>query len=74
EVATPQASMYAWARVPSLRDSVAFAVRAARQTGVAVSPGAAFGTGGEGFVRFALVQPPKVLREAARLLGTVPIS
>ncbi|MCD0168958.1 aminotransferase class I/II-fold pyridoxal phosphate-dependent enzyme [Deinococcus sp. 23YEL01] len=74
EVATPQASMYAWARVPGLRDSVAFAVRAARQTGVAVSPGAAFGTGGEGFVRFALVQPPKVLREAARLLGTVPIS
>ncbi|MFT2721396.1 aminotransferase class I/II-fold pyridoxal phosphate-dependent enzyme [Deinococcus sp. A31D244] len=73
EVATPQASMYAWARVPGLRDSVAFAVRAAWRTGVAVSPGAAFGAGGEGFVRFALVQPPEVLREAARLLGTVPV-
>ena len=72
EVAMPEASMYAWARVPGLRDSVAFAVRAAETTGVAVSPGAAFGAGGEGFVRFALVQPPEVLREAARQLGTVP--
>jgi len=72
EVALPQASMYAWARVPGVRDSVAFAVRAAETTGVAVSPGAAFGAGGEGFVRFALVQPPEVLREAARRLGTVP--
>ncbi len=72
EVALPEASMYAWARVPGLGDSVAFAVRAAETTGVAVSPGAAFGAGGEGFVRFALVQPPEVLREAARRLGTVP--
>ncbi|GAA0514965.1 aminotransferase class I/II-fold pyridoxal phosphate-dependent enzyme [Deinococcus depolymerans] len=74
EVETPQASMYAWARVPGLRDSVAFAVRAAERTGVAVSPGAAFGAGGEGFVRFALVQPPEVLRAAARTLGSVPVS
>ncbi|GGK25657.1 succinyldiaminopimelate aminotransferase [Deinococcus malanensis] len=71
EVAMPQASMYTWARVPGLTDSGAFAVRAAEQTGVALSPGRAFGKLGEGFVRFALVQPPEVLREAARLLGTV---
>ncbi|ACO45441.1 aminotransferase class I/II-fold pyridoxal phosphate-dependent enzyme [Deinococcus deserti] len=71
EVALPQASMYAWARVPGLTNSVAFAVRVAEQTGVALSPGRAFGAQGEGFVRFALVQPPAVLREAAQLLGTV---
>lgn len=71
EVALPQASMYAWARVPGLTDSVAFAVRAAEQTGVALSPGRAFGERGEGFVRFALVQPPAVLREAARRLATL---
>ncbi|MFC4638477.1 aminotransferase class I/II-fold pyridoxal phosphate-dependent enzyme [Deinococcus hohokamensis] len=71
QVALPQASMYAWAQVPGLQDSVAFAVRAAEQTGVAISPGRAFGTLGESFVRFALVQPPEVLREAARRLGTV---
>ena len=73
EVATPQANMYAWARVPGLRDSVAFAVRAAEETGVAVSPGRAFGERGEGFVRFALVQPPEVLREAAAKLGGVKL-
>ncbi|PTA68374.1 aminotransferase class I/II-fold pyridoxal phosphate-dependent enzyme [Deinococcus arcticus] len=72
-VAWPQASMYAWARVPGLRDSVAFAVRAAEQTGVALSPGAAFGTQGEGYVRLALVQPPEVLLEAARRLGGVGV-
>lgn len=70
-VTTPQASMYAWARVPDLRDSVGFAVRAAGDTGVAVSPGRAFGARGEGFVRLALVQPPEMLVEAARRLGTV---
>ncbi|MVN87361.1 aminotransferase class I/II-fold pyridoxal phosphate-dependent enzyme [Deinococcus sp. HMF7620] len=70
-VARPQASMYAWARVPGLTDSVTFAVRAAEDTGVAVSPGAAFGRQGEGFVRFALVQPPEVLIEAAGRLREV---
>lgn len=69
DVGLPQASMYAWARVPGLTDSVAFAVRAAELTGVALSPGRAFGRQGEGFVRFALVQPPEVLREAARRLA-----
>lgn len=70
---TPQASMYVWARVPGLRDSVAYAVRAAEQTGVAISPGRAFGTQGEGFVRFALMQPPQTLQEAARRLAAVPV-
>ena len=74
EVQTPQASMYAWARVPGLTDSVAFAVRAAEETGMAVSPGRAFGERGEGFVRFALVQPPEVLREAARRLAGVAVA
>ncbi|WP_216321604.1 aminotransferase class I/II-fold pyridoxal phosphate-dependent enzyme [Deinococcus aestuarii] len=73
EVALPQASMYAWARVPGMTDSVAYAVRAAEETGVAFSPGRAFGARGEGFVRFALVQPPGVLVEAARRLGRVPV-
>ncbi len=73
EVALPQASMYAWARVPGLTDSVAYAVRAAEETGVAVSPGRAFGERGEGFVRFALVQPPEVLVEAARRLAEVAV-
>ncbi|SMB82544.1 aminotransferase class I/II-fold pyridoxal phosphate-dependent enzyme [Deinococcus hopiensis] len=67
----PQGSMYVWARVPGLTDSVEYALRAAEETGVAVSPGRAFGPAGEGFVRFALVQPPEVLTEAARRLAAV---
>ncbi|WP_272976765.1 aminotransferase class I/II-fold pyridoxal phosphate-dependent enzyme [Deinococcus geothermalis] len=73
EVALPQASMYVWARVPGLEDSVAYALRAAETTGVVVSPGRAFGERGEGFVRFALVQPPELLTEAARRLAGVPV-
>ena len=48
-------------------------MRAAQQTGVAVAPGRAFGVSGEGYVRFALVQPPEVLQEAARRLAKVPL-
>ncbi|PNY80471.1 aminotransferase class I/II-fold pyridoxal phosphate-dependent enzyme [Deinococcus koreensis] len=73
DVPLPQASMYVWARVPGLRDSVAYAVRAAERTGVALSPGRAFGAQGEGFVRFALMQPPEVLEAAARRLAAVPV-
>ena len=62
----PQASMYAWARPPGLTDSVAYAEALARETGVALAPGRAFGLQGEGHVRFALVQPPERLREAVR--------
>lgn len=73
EVAWPQASMYVWARVPGLTDSVGFAVQVAERAGVAVSPGRAFGTLGEGFVRFALVQPPEVLAGAARQLQAASV-
>ncbi|WP_420595024.1 aminotransferase class I/II-fold pyridoxal phosphate-dependent enzyme [Deinococcus sp.] len=69
DAALPQASMYVWARPPGLTDSVAYAVRVAEQTGVALAPGRAFGAQGEGYVRFALVQPPDMLREAAVRLG-----
>ncbi|WP_407540371.1 aminotransferase class I/II-fold pyridoxal phosphate-dependent enzyme [Deinococcus radiomollis] len=74
----PQASMYVWARPldeqgRGVQDSVAYAVRAARQTGVALAPGRAFGANGEGYVRFALVQPPELLLEAVRRLADVEL-
>jgi len=78
EVEWPQASMYVWARPmdrqhTGLGDSVAYALRVARETGVALAPGRAFGTRGEGYVRFALVEPPALLLEAARRLATVSL-
>ena len=46
--------------------SLAFAEHLAREAQVAVSPGVGFGPGGEGFVRFALVENEHRIRQAAR--------
>lgn len=69
DVPLPRATMYLWARVPVEADDVTFAVELCRRTGVAVSPGQAFGPGGRGYVRIALVQPPERLEEAAPRIG-----
>ncbi len=70
-VPLPEAGMYLWARLPSslALDDLAFAKALVAQTGVALSPGRAFGPGGVGYVRFALVQPEAVLRRAAQQIG-----
>jgi aspartate/methionine/tyrosine aminotransferase len=77
-VPSPLATMYVWAKLPKPWEdnSVDFCTKLVAQTGVAVSPGAGFGQGGEGYVRFALVKDPETLREAAqkiqRFLQTYP--
>jgi LL-diaminopimelate aminotransferase len=65
----PQATMYLWVPVPGGAGSEAFARRALLELGVVIMPGAAMGSGGEGFFRVALTQTPERLREAARRLG-----
>ncbi len=58
-VEAPRATMFAWAQVPErfrAAGSVAFAVHLLEKARVAVAPGVAFGAGGEGYVRFALVE------------------
>ncbi len=71
EVPSPQAAMYVWAQLPEVwgNRSVEFCQELVRQTGVAASPGAGFGKAGEGYVRFALVHEPAVLREAVRRMA-----
>lgn len=60
-----QATMFAWAPLPAGHtDSAAFCAKLIEASGVICTPGAAFGPGGEGYVRFALVLPPEKLREA----------
>jgi aspartate/methionine/tyrosine aminotransferase len=61
---TPKASMYVWAELPANTNSFEFCEQLCLQTGVAIAPGRAFGIQGEGWVRFALVQPPTKLEEA----------
>ncbi|HTL89541.1 MAG TPA: LL-diaminopimelate aminotransferase [Leptolyngbya sp.] len=72
KVPTPEAAMYVWAKLPEpwALDSIEFAVKLVKETGVAVSPGAGFGKSGEGYVRFALVHEPEILIEAVdRMAG-----
>ncbi|MEG4322312.1 MULTISPECIES: LL-diaminopimelate aminotransferase [unclassified Microcoleus] len=66
EVPVPPATMYVWAKLPApwASDSVKFCTQLVQSTGVAASPGAGFGKSGEGYVRFALVEPPEILETA----------
>jgi aspartate/methionine/tyrosine aminotransferase len=66
QVPNPTATMYIWAQLPERwsQDSIGFCKSLVAATGVAASPGVGFGAAGEGYVRFALVHPPEVLRVA----------
>ena len=68
-VEPPVGTMFVWAPIPEpFRDlgSLDFAVKLAREANVAVSPGVGFGEGGEGHVRFALVENEQRIAQATR--------
>jgi len=71
EIPNPNATMYLWAKLPAryAHDSVGFCLNLIESTGIALAPGSGFGKHGEGYVRFALVHPPEVLREVAIKIG-----
>jgi aspartate/methionine/tyrosine aminotransferase len=71
QVPTPKATMYVWAQLPPpwQQNSVEFCTRLVETTGVAASPGAGFGKFGEGYVRFALVHEPAVLKIAVQKIA-----
>ncbi|MBW4080494.1 aminotransferase class I/II-fold pyridoxal phosphate-dependent enzyme [Paenibacillus sp. S150] len=75
-VPSPKATMFIWAPLPAEYArggepgaSREFARELLLHTGVAVIPGDAFGSQGEGFVRIALVESEERLLEAARRIG-----
>jgi alanine-synthesizing transaminase len=73
-VAAPEATMFVWAPLPEkLRamGSVAFAVKLLDEARVAVAPGVAFGPGGEGWVRFGLVEEVARIEAACRAIARV---
>ena len=73
DVPKPKGTMFVWAEIPdSYRElgSVEFALKLTREAKVAVSPGAGFGPGGEGHVRFALVENEQRIRQAVRGIRT----
>ncbi len=72
EVERPKGTMFVWAPIPEPYrglGSLGFAVKLAREAKVAVSPGEGFGPGGEGHVRFALVENEQRIRQAVRGIG-----
>lgn len=73
ETTPPKAAMYVWTRLPreaQSMTSLSFCERLLLEHGVAITPGSGFGPEGEGYVRFSLIQPPAVLREAVSRIGT----
>jgi len=59
-----QATMYLWLPCPPGISSSEFALSVLQQTGVVLTPGSAFGAGGEGYLRVSLIAPCDRLREA----------
>lgn len=59
-----EGSMFVWAPIPEhYADSVTFCMDLMERSGLICTPGSAFGSLGEGHVRFALVQPVEKMRE-----------
>jgi alanine-synthesizing transaminase len=70
-VAKPRGTMFVWAPIPEpYREmgSVEFASFLVREAQVATSPGVGFGPGGDGHVRFALIENEKRIQQAVRNL------
>ena len=63
-VRKPLATMYLWVPCPPGMGSTDFALTVLQNTGVVVTPGNAFGEGGEGFVRISLIAELERLQTA----------
>ncbi len=59
-----KATMYLWIPCPPQIGSTDFALEVLQKTGVVVTPGNAFGVGGEGYVRISLIADCDRLQEA----------
>jgi alanine-synthesizing transaminase len=70
-ISKPKGTMFVWAPIPDAyaeMGSLEFAKFLVSDAEVAVSPGVGFGPGGEGFVRFALIENEKRIGQAVRNL------
>ncbi len=69
-VADSKGTMFVWAKIPEgFTSSREFCMRLMEETGVICTPGDAFGTMGEGYVRFALVLPVEEIQEMVKVIG-----
>ena len=68
-VDSPKATMFVWAKIPSSHKhlgSLEFSKQLLSEAKVAVSPGVGFGSYGEGYVRFSLIENEHRSRQALR--------
>ena len=66
DIPKTKATMYLWVKCPEGMGSTDFALDVLQQTGVVLTPGNAFGVGGEGYVRISLIAECERLQEALR--------
>ncbi|MCL4441066.1 MAG: LL-diaminopimelate aminotransferase [Firmicutes bacterium] len=72
EATLSMASMFIWAPLPGgYRSSMDFCLEFLDKTGILMVPGVAFGAQGEGYVRIAMVQKEKNLREAIERVASL---
>ena len=65
-----EGTMFVWAPIPKgYKSSREFAMELVEKAGVLCTPGDAFGSLGEGYVRFALVLPPEELAKAVQAVA-----
>jgi alanine-synthesizing transaminase len=68
----PQATMFAWAKIPEpfrAMGSLEFSKLITEKAEVAIAPGIGFGEHGDDYVRLALVENEQRIRQAARNIG-----
>ena len=68
---TPEGAFYLFAKIPTQfgTDDVAFAKQLAKEAKVGVTPGSAFGKGGDGYVRLSYASSDENLTEAIKRIG-----
>ena len=70
----PKSTFYVWAGIPlkfSALTSLEFSTLLMQEAGVVAAPGSGFGEYGEGFARFALVEPESRLKDAVKRIERV---
>ena len=71
-VAEPSGTMFVWAELPPRKreqGSMAAVTDLIERAHVAAAPGVGFGAGGEGYLRFALIEDPPRIAEACERIG-----
>src|SRR5699024_8786566 len=69
----PRGTIFVWAEVPKGYTSASFAELLLEEAGIIVTPGSAFGSGGEGYFRIALTVTKEKLDEVVKRLQQIQL-